>query len=304
MRGHGWWQNPPMTEHPAPQVRSIALVTAAGYAELDDDLAPLVAACEAAGLSVATPVWDDPSVDWASFELVVLRSTWDYMARAEEFLDWLDATAARTRVANRPDAVRWSTDKHYLLDLAAAGVPIIPTRIVEADEPTPDEDVFAGEVVVKPAVGAGSKDAARHTDPAAARAHCARLQARGAAVVVQPYLVRIDEAGETAVVWFGGEISHAFRKGPILRPDEPPTAEKFAPEVIASRVATEDERSVATAAVAAAPPDLLYARVDLVLDDDGAPVVLELELAEPSFFVAYSDGSADRFAAAVVRALG
>jgi len=281
----------------------VALVTAEGYPELDEDLAPLMAACRSAGLTVSTPIWDDPSVDWSTFDLAVLRSTWDYMQRVDEFLRWLDATAAVTRVANRPEVVRWSTDKHYLLDLAAAGVPIIPTRLVESGDETPGLDAFAGEVVVKPSIGAGSKDAARHADPSAARAHCARLQARGSSVVVQPYLARIDEAGETAVVWFGGAISHAFRKGPILLPDAAPTLDPFAPEVIDPRVATDAERAVAAAAVAAAPPDLLYARVDLVLDDDGHPVVLELELAEPSFFVRCAPGSAERFAAAVVGAL-
>ena len=121
--------------------------------------------------------------------------------------------------------------------------------------------------------------------------------------MVQPYQHAIDTYGETGLVYFDGELSHAFRKAPILALDVAPTEAFFAEEVITPREPSADERRVADAAIAASGPRLLYGRVDLVPATDGSPHVLEVELAEPSYFVAQSEGAADRFAAAVERRL-
>ena len=280
-------------------VPDVALVTARVAAPTDADLPPLLYALEAQGLDAAAACWDDPDVDWGSFTLAVLRSPWDYVPRYEEFLAWLDRVAACTIVLNPPEVVRWSSDKHYLADLAAAGVPVVPTWFCAPGEPLPDVDEIAGEVVVKPVISAGSKDTIRHTVAENALRHAADLLRAERSVMLQPYLDRVDAEGETGLVYFEGVFSHAFRKGPILRADAPATDEFFAPEEIAPRSPSDDERRVADQAVAACPPDLLYARVDLVRDHSGTSVVLELELAEPSFFVETAAGSADRFAACV-----
>ena len=293
----------------------VALVTAAAMAELDDDLGPLAGALRERGLAVATPAWDDEAVDWSAFDLAVLRSPWDYMDRRQEFLAWLDRTAAATDLRNPPAVVRWSTDKRYLLDLAAAGVPVVPTAVVEpGSDPSAAIGRLAaqaerGHVVVKPVVGVGSRDAARHSSPAAAGDHAAALLAQGRAVLVQPYLDAVDVHGETAVVLFRGRCSHALRKAALLRADAAPTTGPFAVEELAARPPSDGELAVAHQALAATADHLgpsaarlLYARVDL-LEGPAGPVVLELELAEPSFFVALAPGAAERFADAVVAEL-
>jgi len=277
----------------------VALVTATAALGTDEDLQPLLDALDGRGIAASAPCWDDPDVAWDAFDLAVLRSTWDYVPRYDEFLRWLDATEQRVRVLNPGTVIRWSINKRYLADLAARGVPVVPTAFFEPDDPSPNLSELAGELVVKPVISAGSKDTARHSDVRAAEQHATALLAAGRAVMVQPYLHGIDTHGETGLVYFDGELSHAFRKAPILALDAPPTAEFFAPEEITAREPAPDERRIADATIAACDPDLLYGRVDLVPGPDGQPLVLEVELAEPSFFLAYAPGSADRFAAAV-----
>ena len=115
--------------------RRIALVTAGEALPLDEDMPPLVEAFRAAGAQVETPAWDDTSIDWASFDAAVLRSTWDYMDRLDQFLAWVDRCAGASLLFNVPEVVRWNLDKHYLLELHRAGVAVVPTRFVEP--PTP-----------------------------------------------------------------------------------------------------------------------------------------------------------------------
>lgn len=286
--------------------RHVALVSAREALALDEDLPPLVEALGDLGVFVDTPCWDDPDVDWGRYGLAVLRSTWDYVERIDEFLAWADRCAARTRLVNPPAVIRWNTDKHYLLDLARAGVPVVPTRFVEpgADARAALDAFLAGagdavEFVVKPSIGAGSRDAARYrrADREQARAHLQRLVNAGRSAMLQPYLARVDEHGETAAVYLGGHFSHAFRKGPLLKVGDGTVSGLFAPEAITAREADASERRVAQAACDAIPFDgPLYARVDLIRDDRGAPVVLELELTEPSLYLNHAPGSAQRFA--------
>ncbi len=278
-------------------------MTAKAAVGTDEDLEPLLDALVRKGTRADAPFWDDPDVVWEDFDLAVLRSTWDYVPRYAEFLRWLDTTAARVHVLNTPAVVRWNTDKHYLEDLAERGVPVAPTEFFRPGESPPRFAEDAGELVVKPTISAGSKDTARHSDARAAEQHARQLLAANRAVMVQPYLHGITTYGETGLVYFDGEFSHAFRKAPILALDAPPTDEFFAPEEITPREPTDDERRVADVTIAACDLDLLYGRVDLVPGPDGQPVVLEVELAEPSYFVDQGPGSPDRFADAVEQRL-
>ena len=296
----------------------IALVTAIAAAGLDDDLAPLLDACTREGLSVQVRAWDDATVGWGRFDAAVLRSPWDYTARLGQFLDWCAHASSRTRLLNPLPVVRWNTDKHYLANLAARGVPTVPTVFIEPEmEPLPALQAFlqthadAAEFVVKPSVGAGSKDAQRYarSQEFAAANHVARLLDVERSAMLQPYLASVDEHGETALMYFGGEFSHAIRKGPLLRADEGPTAHLFATEAITPRTPSPDEVALAERVMDAAREALqlaqapLYARVDLIGDNDGRPCLLELELCEPSLFFAHSAGSADRFAALLAKTL-
>jgi len=284
----------------------VALATAREARGLDPDEPLLVAALADAGVAAEPAVWDDPAVRWPAFDLVLVRSTWDYPPRREAFLEWAGGVAAATRLVNEPAFLRWTTDKRYMADLAAAGVPVVPTRWI-----VPGEAIALpphGEYVLKPSVGAGSKDALRLSgaagDAARGEAHARALLAAGREVVVQPYQAAVDAAGETAVVFLEGAFSHAVRKAPILVAGAGPVDGLFAPEEIAARTPSAAELAVAGRALAAVPgPPPLYARVDLVPGPRGEPTVLELELAEPSLFLDHAPGAAARLAAAVRRLL-
>lgn len=278
----------------------IALATCADVPELDEDGPALVAALRRRGADPVAAVWDDPVVDWSRFELVVLRSTWDYAERRDEFLAWVERLP---RVVNPPAVVRWNTDKAYLAELAAAGVPVVPTTFVEpgdALEPPPRR------FVIKPRMSAGGRGTASYEahELELARRHLETLHAAGRPALLQPYLEGIDHAGEAALIWIGGEYSHAITKSALLRPGQTPGTQLFLAETIAAREASAAERGAAEQALAAlpfGPRALAYARVDLLPADDG-PVVLEVELTEPSLYLTYDPIAADRFADAIVEA--
>ena len=279
----------------------VALVTAIAAAALDEDLVPLASAIHRAHGEASIVAWDDPTVSWARFDLAVLRSPWDYTQRPQEFLAWCARLDTHTRLLNPIDVVRWNTDKLYLADLEKAGVPIVESVFIE---PGSRADSFPeyGEFVVKPAIGAGSRDTQRyiHAERAAAVAHAQRLLDESRSVLVQPYLDEVDSAGETALIFFNGVFSHAIRKGPLLARGEGPTRALFATEQISAREPSTAEFDVAHRALAAIPyGTLAYARVDLLPSADG-PKLLELELTEPSLFFDYAPGSADRFAATLL----
>ena len=276
----------------------VALATAATWPDLDADSALLVPALAALGVDAEPAVWDDPAVDWSTYDLVVVRSTWDYVPQREAFLAWARRVP---RLHNPADVLAWNTDKTYLRDLVAAGVPVVPTTFVapgEAYEPPP------GVVVVKPTVSAGAQDTERHEDARGAAPLVARLHAQGRTAMVQPYLDGIDVAGETAVLLFDGEPSHGARKDALLV--GPPVDLEDDLAMMSAREPSRAELEVALAAVAAVPGQqrLLYARVDLVPGPDGTPVVMELELTEPSLFLRFAPGSARRCARAVAARLG
>ena len=281
------------------------MVSARVARRLDEDLAPLLAALDEAGVDAAVADWDDPEIDWAAFRLALLRSAWDYAERLPEFLAWADRTAALTALVNSPAIIRWNTDKHYLAELARASVPVVPTRFVEPGEGAAAElnrfltEERAAEWVVKPAVGAGSRDAARYSrsEERLASEHVQRLLDAGRSVILQPYLDQIDHHGETALIYFGGRFSHAIRKGPLLQRGSGPTEELFAVEHITPRIPVAEELQVGDRVLAALPfAAPLYARVDLIRTGQGTPCLLEVELTEPSLFFAHAPGAAGRLA--------
>ncbi len=280
----------------------IALATSAEVAELDDEGQALAAELRHRGAQVTAAVWDDPSVNWADFDLVVVRSTWDYALRRDQFVTWAQSLSDKTTIANNTETLAWSTDKHYLIDLAHHGVPIVPSTFIEPGQPSTHE-LLAVEHVVKPAVSAGSKDALRLASDDCERsvAHVEAITGSGRTALIQTYLWRIDTDGETALLYVDGQFSHAVSKAAILKPGAELVEGLFATEVITARKPSEAERAVAEKALAAIPSHEvpLYARVDLLPSDDG-PIVLELELAEPSMFLSHAEGSVQRFADAIL----
>jgi len=187
----------------------------------------------------------------------------------------------------------------------------VPTLFVAPGERPPDWD---REMVVKPSVSAGARNTGRFAPEFApdAQALLERIHASGRTALVQPYLRSVDELGETALVFIAGQLSHELYKRPVLAPDEvaPTTEDRLAvakamleADLVVARAAREDERALARAIVAEISGRFgtpLYARVDLVRDDEGRPVLLELELIEPRLYFAEASGAAERFAAAVL----
>jgi glutathione synthase/RimK-type ligase-like ATP-grasp enzyme len=279
----------------------VAIATCAELPKGEEDGPLLETALRACGIEPETMVWDDPATDWSVYDLVVIRSTWDYTDKLPAFREWIGAVP---RLLNPPPVVAWNTEKTYLAELTAAGVPTIPTTVLRPGAPF---TAPAGEFVVKPAVSAGSRDTTRFLagEGSAAGAEVARLHEAGRIVVVQPYVASVDARGETAVLFLGGAFSHSVTKGPMLTPDRRFVDRLYYEEDIAPRTATGAELAAAERALAAVPggpEQLLYARVDLVDGEDG-PLVLELELTEPSLFLAHAPGAADRLAAAIVAVL-
>ncbi len=273
----------------------VVLVSCAALPEGDGDEAALIDVLRRDGVDVEWRPWGE-AVD---ADLVVLRATWDYTERLDEFLAWCESVPA---LANPLPVVRWNTDKAYLVELAERGLAVVPTAVVQPGE-TPDFP--AGEFVVKPAIGAGSRGAGRFTDHAEAHAH---LEALGVKALVQPYQSSVDANGETALVFFAGEYSHSFHKGPMLAQGLAESASGlYVEEKLRCIEPTGAQRELADRVLDVAADllsfprkDFLYARVDVVEGENGEPLLLELELTEPSLgFKFASEDAASRLSAAI-----
>ena len=252
-------------------------------------------------------MWDDGEIDWDRFDVVLIRSTWDYVERIDAFRAWIERRATRRTLRNPVPALRWSLDKRYLDDLADAGLPITPTVFVgpgeTLDSALPQPFGEAPALVVKPTISAGSRDTQRYaaTDRTGIDDHVRRLTERGATAMVQPYLDRVDDAGETALIYLGGRFSHAIRKGPILVGPRTEVAGLYAAETIDARVPSEAEIGVADRVnrwLIERFGRLVFARIDL-LPSTAGPVVLEVELIEPSLFLDTAPASAARLVEAL-----
>jgi glutathione synthase/RimK-type ligase-like ATP-grasp enzyme len=280
-------------------VPRLALVTAVAARHLDTDLPLLTAALDVHPVDVDVVAWDDESVDWSGFDAAVVRSTWDYHRRLDDFVAWIRSTASLTRLWNPAEVMIANLDKRYLADLAARGIPIVPSQFLDSDAAVAaaaTRGAFDGDVVVKPTVGAGANGARRFVDRAdEARAHAVSLITGPVAAMVQPYVAAVDEREETGIVTLGGRISHAFAKGPILSADPEWSDGLYVTERIGERTPTSAEIELAER-VLGALPGTAYARIDLLPGADG-PLVSEVELVEPSLFLHVADGAADTAAA-------
>lgn len=268
------------------------------------------------GVDVVFVAWDDPSISWDSFDRVLIRSVWDYFDRLEEFLAWTEKVGPE-RLRNRPEIVRWNSDKRYLAEMSGSGLPVPPTMLLGSG-PVPD---FEDEVVVKPVVGGGGRLVGRFgsDDRPAMLELVGDIQEAGGIAMVQPYLEEVERDGETAVCLFGGEISHTLRKGAFLPVGERAKATPdgvaeamLDPDLVMPAEARPAELDLAgktiawlTARFGTVP---FFARIDMIPDGPAGPVLIEVELIEPHFyFEADRDAggsAASRFAAAVVDDIG
>lgn len=301
----------------------IAFATCAELTVLDPDDELLAEAVRALGAEVRPEVWDDGEVDWSAYDLVLVRSPWDYHLRRDAFVHWAQRVESLTRLRNAAATIAWNTDKTYLRRLAEQGVPTVPTAWVEGvaggagagiagaggDAGPPalsalltEHDWSDSETIVKPSIGLGSSGLMRIApgDPDGAGARHLAEQAASGTVMVQPFLPSLEAEGELSLLWCDGALSHVVRK-------RPPAGEfRVQPDfgaVATTDAATPEQLAVAERAlelVAAEQP--LYARVDLVAGPEGEVWLMELELVEPTLYLAESPGSAEHFARAVVAA--
>lgn len=279
----------------------VALASCLALPEPDPDQALLMEALACAGVAARVLGWDDPAAPWDAAPLVVVRSTWNYHHRLEAFLGWVDRVERLGGRLENPAAVlRWNTHKSYLRDLAARGLPTVPTAWI-ARGPAPDLAALLDErgwrdVVLKPQVSAGSFATHRlhrdRLDPA--RALFEEL-CRERDMMLQPYQRSVDDHGERALIWIDGELTHAVRKSPRFAGGH----ESVSPAVPIAA----DERELALRTLASGLPPLLYARADLARSADGTPQLMELELVEPSLFLRQHPPAAARLAAAIRRRL-
>jgi hypothetical protein len=252
----------------------------------DGDAGPLQAALHDCGAESSLLSWDDPAAAWDSFSHVALSSTWDSVDRPVEYLRWARSVSTMARLINPVDVIEWNLDKVHQRELAAAGVPVIPTTWVGPrdawDPPT------GSEFVVKPSVSAGGRNTARYTPgDGVASNHVRRLQARGQTVMVQDYLSAVDTDGEVDLVFFAGTFSHAVRKEPSLLVGEGVVEQHPWERMAWSGLVTPTAEQLSVAETTLAfvssrfdgPP--AYARVDLITGPAATSLVIEVELIDP-----------------------
>jgi hypothetical protein len=284
----------------------VALVTYAASPGLTTDDALLARALDDIGIRSEPAPWDDARVRWDAFDAVVVRSCWDYHLRAAEFLAWVarldDAGVA---LHNAPAVLRWNADKRYLRDVAAASVPIVPTHWVDAGASIALGDILDDtgwdRVVVKPVVSAQAHDTWRASRDSldVHGPRFAELSAR-ASVMVQPFVDAVTMAGEWSLLFFDHVFSHAVLKRPASGDFRVQREHGGSHAAIAPPPSIVDD---AARALACAPERCLYARVDGCVVD-GRLHVMELELLEPSLYLADDARAPARLAAAIAARLG
>jgi hypothetical protein len=291
-----------------PPPRSLAVAASAAFPDLLDDWPLLRHELAQVGITASTQVWTDRQVQWDGFDLVLANGAWDNIHHPSAFLSWAQRVAEVTLVVNPAATLRWNMDKRYLAALSEAGVPIVPTVWLDPSDGRENIDLPSGEFVVKPTISGGGFESARYgpEELATARAHVARLLAAGSSVMMQPYQAVIDTQGETGLIFLGGQFSHAIAKNPLLARGVGVQSELWRNHRINATVPSEAELATAHAALTAAH-DLLgpttYARVDLVPGDDGAPLLLELELLDPALYLDTEPAAPLRFAEVLARTL-
>jgi glutathione synthase/RimK-type ligase-like ATP-grasp enzyme len=279
------------------------LVTCEKVADLDPDDRLLMHELQTRGLTVSIESWSDPRAQWGASRLCIVRSTWDYHERYDEFIAWVEHAASLTVLKNDPRVLRWNAHKSYLKELEWLGVPIVPTAWVSRGEPCDLAELAETrgwhDVVLKPARGAAAHQVTLvrrgAASFAAGQAQFGQL-AQKQDVLVQPYLRSVVDWGERALIFFRGHYSHAVRKKPfdtVLVVGTRSSLVEPKPE----------ELDIAARALAGVPGRPLYARVDLLRDDEDRVCVNEVELIEPGLYLGVHEPARRHFADAVEREL-
>ena len=251
------------------------------------------------GVAARFAVWDDPNVDWEVARLVLVRSTWDYDGRRDEFLAWCRKVG--DTLVNSVEAIAWNTDKAYLVDLGQTSLPVVPTVAVDEEgEIGPAVAAFA-PAVVKPRVGAGGRGVVVFDGEPGGPAGLDESQIERGPWVVQPLVASIRTEGETSVFVFGGVVVSQVVKLPAG--EEIRVHEEFGgaskPVPVTSEAAQLACEAVAVAEGLLGVP-LPYARADMMRLDDGTLALSELEITEPGLDLDVVPANAWSFADLVV----
>ncbi len=277
---------------------NVRIATAQRLPEGDEDEDLLLDALRARGLAPRMAAWNDPGLDWDERVPTVIRSTWGYYEHLEAFMAWVERAERSGPLWNPLRIVRGNVHKSYLALLGRAGHAIVPTEFLERGARANLVSLARArgwhEVVVKPTVSGGSFGTLRVSldDPARGETHLQTLLATRD-VMVQQYVASVDDYGERALVWIDGEFTHAVRKSPrFIGQDE---------HVSAALPIAADELALGEAVLAPFAGDLLYARVDVARDERGVPMIMELELVEPSLFLLQFPPALERLANGIAR---
>ncbi|MCP3903159.1 MAG: hypothetical protein GY715_05930 [Planctomycetes bacterium] len=289
------------------RARRLALATCADLPDWEIDDRPLHEALSERGVVVERPAWSDDTVDWSDFDACLIRTTWDYQERRDEFLAWARTAASLTRLFNPLAIVEWNTHKGYLRDLADRGVPTAPTVWLDRGGRVDLEPLLAergwARGFLKPAIGATARETMRfHAtggELAAAQAHLDRLLPTED-MLLQPYLARVETEGERSAIFIDGAFTHAVRKIPV--PGDYRVQDDFGARDEPTEL-TAVELELARSLMASIDDGLLYGRVDMLRDDAGGSCITELELVEPSLFFRHAPHTADLLADALIARL-
>jgi hypothetical protein len=271
----------------------------------DPDAGPIEAALSELGVVARRVAWDDPTVDWSYFSKVVITSTWDSVDRPTEYLAWARRVAEVSTLVNPAPVVEWGLDKVHQIVLGDAGVPVVPTRWISPAEQL--LEVPDTEFVVKPSVSAGGRSTARYAaGDRVALAHISELQRAGQTVMVQGFVKSIDHEGETDLIYFGGSYSHAVSKRSMLSLGAGVLARPWESIAYLGLVEPRAEQlEVATRAIEVISAEVgvcpIYARIDLLSDSRGRPLLLESELIDPYLSLDVAPGAASLLAAEIAR---
>ncbi|MGE0638066.1 MAG: RimK family alpha-L-glutamate ligase [Bacteroidia bacterium] len=260
-------------------------------------------ALENKGLRVARTNWDNPDFNWSETRYIIFRTTWDYFNRFAEFSEWLKKVSTQTKLINPLETIYWSLDKHYLRDLELKGIPIPHTVFIEPGEKRSLAEIVKTtgwkELVIKPAISG----AARHTyrlNESNIEEHEAIFKEliKSESMLLQEFQHTILTKGEVAFMLFGGKYSHAVLKKAKqgdyrVQDDFGGSVHDYAP--------TAEEIEFAEKTVAACEPIPIYARVDVIWDNDNQLCVSELELIEPELWFRTCPDAAELFAEEVVK---
>lgn len=272
----------------------IAYVSCKNLPEPDIDENPLVEGLRSAGHDASVAGWDDEAVDWASFDAILIRATWNYAWHLDAFRAWIARADEQSTLINPIETLEWNLHKGYLKELEAAGIPIIPTAFFDRNASASIMELCESRgwsrIVIKPTVSAGSFgtrafDLCKGDAPAAQAFFDEMIAQRE--MMIQRFIPAVETVGETALIVIDGELTHAIEKRPRFDDQDE--------QVFLRESITDDMRSMADLVMKTADKDHLYARVDVIPDDDGTLMLSELEMLEPSLFFPYCERAVEVF---------